>query len=161
MDCSICQESATAATGQATLSCGHGFHVGCIAGWLVSGGPKSCPNCRNPFGPFEQLPAVFAPDNETLSYEPEDDSFDEQIPEPPTLQQLPIPSPPITLALTPSAAYQFQYAAPIAHYIMDLCEKTGVHYLPAYSKVFTSLVSIQATVRGHLARQRIRAFRSN
>lgn len=160
MDCSICQEPATAATGQATLSCGHGFHVGCIAGWLVAGGPKSCPNCRNPFGPFEQLPAAFARDDETLSYQPEDDSFDEQIPEPPTLQMPPILSPLLTSALNPSATIQLQYAAPIAPYIFDVANKTGVHYLPAYAKVFTSLLTIQAAVRGHLTRQALRAIRS-
>jgi len=133
MDCTICQELATAATGQATLSCGHVFHVGCIAGWLVADGPKTCPNCRNPLGPTEQLPGSV------------------QEPEP--------------LILTPGVQTQplieFQYAAPIASYIWDQVQKTGVHHLAAYSKVYTSLLTIQAAIRGHQAREIVRGIRAS
>ena len=56
---------------------------------------------------------------------------------------------------------EFQYAAPIASYIWDQVQTTGIHHLAAYSKVYTSLLTIQAVARGHLARQAIRAFRAN
>ena len=133
MDCTICQELATAATGQATLSCGHVFHVGCMAGWLVTDGPKTCPNCRNPLGPSERLPSS------------------PQEPEPPIL----------TPGVQTQSLIEFQYAAPIAPYIWDQVQKTGVHHLAAYAKVYTSLLTIQSVARGHLVRQAIRAFRAN
>jgi hypothetical protein len=44
MDCSICYESISAATGQVSLSCSHHFHLGCIGRWLLKS--SSCPLCR-------------------------------------------------------------------------------------------------------------------
>ena len=45
MDCSICFDAIAAATGSATLSCGHQYHLGCIARWLMTN--ESCPYCRH------------------------------------------------------------------------------------------------------------------
>lgn len=139
MDCSICLEQATGQTGQATLSCGHTFHVGCIAGWLVADGPKSCPNCRNPLGPYERLAPDSPVSTGTLTYEPEDD--------PPVLQ----------LGVETEETIRFQYTPPIAPYIWNQVSKTGVDHLAAYSRVYTSLLTIQAVMRGHLIRRAIRS----
>lgn len=45
MDCSICFDAIAASTGSATLSCGHQYHLGCIARWLMTN--ESCPYCRH------------------------------------------------------------------------------------------------------------------
>jgi hypothetical protein len=47
-ECSICYEAIiSSVSGQAELSCGHKYHVSCIANWLTSEhAPRSCPLCR-------------------------------------------------------------------------------------------------------------------
>jgi hypothetical protein len=45
MDCSICMEEINGQTGQALLSCGHVYHIGCVARWLSK--HDSCPYCRH------------------------------------------------------------------------------------------------------------------
>ena len=47
-ECSICYEPIiSSVSGQAELSCGHKYHVSCIANWLTSEhAPRSCPLCR-------------------------------------------------------------------------------------------------------------------
>jgi len=45
MDCPICFDAITAATGLVTTSCGHSFHLSCIAVWY-SKEDASCPCCR-------------------------------------------------------------------------------------------------------------------
>ena len=44
MECSICYEDISAATGQVSLSCSHHYHLGCIGRWLLKN--SSCPLCR-------------------------------------------------------------------------------------------------------------------
>ena len=46
MDCSICYEDITPATGHSTLSCNHTFHIGCMARWISES--STCPMCRHP-----------------------------------------------------------------------------------------------------------------
>ena len=47
-ECSICYEAIiSSVSGQAEMSCGHKYHVSCIADWLTSEhAPRSCPLCR-------------------------------------------------------------------------------------------------------------------
>jgi hypothetical protein len=45
MDCPICFEAITAATGLVTTSCGHTYHLSCISSWYSKNDP-SCPCCR-------------------------------------------------------------------------------------------------------------------
>lgn len=45
MDCSICMEEINGQTGQALLSCGHVYHIGCVARWLSK--HPNCPYCRH------------------------------------------------------------------------------------------------------------------
>jgi len=47
-DCSICYESIVASmSGRAEMTCGHTYHLRCIADWLTSAhGARSCPLCR-------------------------------------------------------------------------------------------------------------------
>ena len=47
-ECSICYEAIiSSVSGQAEMSCGHKYHLSCIANWLTSEhAPRSCPLCR-------------------------------------------------------------------------------------------------------------------
>jgi hypothetical protein len=60
MDCAICFEAIEkATTGQATLSCGHNFHIRCVVQWFYSQeGASSCPFCRHEVGEKEDLPTA-------------------------------------------------------------------------------------------------------
>ena len=60
MDCSICYEAITEATGKIQLSCSHSFHVRCAVTWL-SGlaqkfGEETCPMCRHKSTSLEEIP---------------------------------------------------------------------------------------------------------
>jgi hypothetical protein len=71
MDCAICFEAIEkATTGQATLSCGHNFHIRCVVQWFYSQeGASSCPFCRHEVGAKEDLPTA-----EDMGQEDEDES---------------------------------------------------------------------------------------
>jgi hypothetical protein len=45
MECSICLNEITKATGLVTLSCCHNFHLACIGKWVLKN--ESCPLCRH------------------------------------------------------------------------------------------------------------------
>lgn len=51
MDCSICMEAITKATGSTVLSCEHAFHFRCIDSWFTKqindDLEQTCPCCRN------------------------------------------------------------------------------------------------------------------
>jgi hypothetical protein len=51
MDCSICMEAITKATGSTVLSCEHAFHFRCIDSWFTKQVcddlAQTCPCCRN------------------------------------------------------------------------------------------------------------------
>lgn len=53
MDCSVCLESITQTTGQANLSCGHVFHFGCLARWILT--HNTCPYCRHETNQYESI----------------------------------------------------------------------------------------------------------
>lgn len=58
-DCSICYDRVTKATGRSVMSCGHEFHMRCLAQWLQRpDGPGTCPCCRKPPGELEILDPV-------------------------------------------------------------------------------------------------------
>ena len=71
MDCSICFDAIAAATGSATLSCGHQYHLGCIARWLMTN--ESCPYCRHAPTEHER---VAQPSHEEESDDEMDDEDD-------------------------------------------------------------------------------------
>ena len=74
MDCTICFESINERTGSATLSCGHLFHFGCLARWILKS--QTCPYCRHETNAFETIHQDEEPDDEseyestTVSEEP-------------------------------------------------------------------------------------------
>jgi len=76
-ECSICYEAIiSSVSGQAELSCGHKYHVSCIANWLTSEhAPRSCPLCRK----------------EATSHEV---PIRRSVAEVPEVPQVPIPQPP-------------------------------------------------------------------
>lgn len=59
MDCPCCFEIITASTGQASLSCGHSFHITCLTNWFVQRASQeldqNCPCCRKDAGEKERL----------------------------------------------------------------------------------------------------------
>ena len=60
MDCSICYEPITDATGKIQLSCNHSFHITCGVTWLSSlaqkFNPETCPMCRHRTTELEEIP---------------------------------------------------------------------------------------------------------
>ncbi len=74
MNCSICFDDITKATGSTTLSCEHVFHFRCIDKWLTKqicdGIAQTCPCCRGAGGDFDRLSVVEMEDDEE-----EDESY--------------------------------------------------------------------------------------
>ena len=60
MDCSICCEAITDATGKIQLSCSHIYHVSCATKWFAekasNGLPETCPMCRHQISDLEEIP---------------------------------------------------------------------------------------------------------
>ena len=132
MECAICYDPMTAKTGQATLSCAHAFHLACIVNSMIVGSNFTCPCCRHELGEKE-IPelAVDASEDESESIaEPEED---------PQLEQLVRGN----QALTP--------------YMWAHMNRTGVDPYAAFSKLWTSILTIQAQWRGYQTRQVLRA----
>lgn len=53
MECSICFETIDERTGSARLSCGHLYHFGCLARWVLKN--KTCPYCRHQTNVYETI----------------------------------------------------------------------------------------------------------
>ena len=45
-ECPVCYMGIDATTGSATTSCGHKFHIKCIATWYITNHSATCPCCR-------------------------------------------------------------------------------------------------------------------
>ena len=60
MDCAICYEAITAATGKVELSCSHSFHINCLTSWFVTLNvtqrTQVCPYCRHESNKHEVIP---------------------------------------------------------------------------------------------------------
>lgn len=88
MECSICYNEITAATGKVELSCAHPFHFSCLTKWFdqqkVKGAHENCPLCRHEASDFEKMPGV-ALDDEEDDEGSDDESYEE---EEPTLEEL-------------------------------------------------------------------------
>ena len=61
LDCPICYEAITAATGKIELACYHSFHINCLATWFASQQAQNCPYCRHESTELEVIPTC-APD---------------------------------------------------------------------------------------------------
>jgi hypothetical protein len=88
MECSICFNAITSATGKVELSCSHPFHFSCLTTWFdkqkIQGGCENCPLCRHEANEFEKMPA--GPENEE-DEEDDDETWDADDEEP-TLDEL-------------------------------------------------------------------------
>lgn len=80
MDCSICFNAITSATGKVELSCSHPFHFSCLTTWFdkqrMQGCDQNCPLCRHESNEFEKMPAILdeeEDDDETWEYESDDE----------------------------------------------------------------------------------------
>ena len=73
MECSICMNAITAATGSTTTSCGHTYHLGCFVRWIMNPEHETCPLCRAV--PAEEEKVAVHDDNESEA-ESEDEEND-------------------------------------------------------------------------------------
>jgi hypothetical protein len=65
MECTICFEAIDERTGSATLSCGHIYHFGCLARWILK--TQTCPYCRHETNAFETIQQDEEPESESES----------------------------------------------------------------------------------------------
>jgi ankyrin repeat protein len=73
IDCSICCDAITAATGRTVMNCGHEFHMACLVRWLQKpDGTGNCPYCRAEPTETERLVAA-AESESDFSDDSEDD----------------------------------------------------------------------------------------
>ncbi len=76
MDCSICFELIDERTGSARLSCGHVYHFGCLARWVLKN--KTCPYCRHQTNAYETIHEDRESEEESEYVENESQSIEEQ-----------------------------------------------------------------------------------
>lgn len=80
MDCSICCDEITSASGKVVLGCAHTYHLGCVGRWFLK--ESTCPLCRQETGEKERiLRADEAIDFDDEEEEEEEDEDEEDIPE--------------------------------------------------------------------------------
>ena len=86
MECSICYNEITSATGKVELSCSHPFHFSCLTTWFdkqnMQGCGQNCPLCRHEANEFEKMPVAVDDeeddeDDDTLEYEDDEPTLDE------------------------------------------------------------------------------------
>jgi hypothetical protein len=83
MECAICYDPITAATGKVELSCSHPFHFSCLTSWFAtqSGNDlqQSCPCCRHESNEHEKMPisGAIKSDDDEDSYESDDSASEE------------------------------------------------------------------------------------
>jgi len=83
MECSICFNEITSATGKVELSCSHPFHFSCLTTWFdkqnMQGCGQNCPLCRHEANEFEKMPAPAddEEDDETWDADDEEPSLEE------------------------------------------------------------------------------------
>ena len=53
MDCPICYDAISAASGITTLACSHSYHLKCITQWFHQ--HETCPCCRKEAGEYEKV----------------------------------------------------------------------------------------------------------
>lgn len=86
MECSICYNEITSATGKVELSCSHPFHFSCLTTWFdkqkLEGAHENCPLCRHVSNEFEKMPEPVEGGEEEESED--DDEYEEE----PTLEEL-------------------------------------------------------------------------
>ena len=62
MECAICYDAITAATGKVELSCSHSFHINCLTTWFVTLNvtqrTQVCPYCRHESSEHEVIPTT-------------------------------------------------------------------------------------------------------
>ena len=75
MDCSICFEVIDEGTGSARLSCGHLYHFGCLARWVLKN--KTCPYCRHETNPYETIQEDNESDDESESMDDESQTIEQ------------------------------------------------------------------------------------
>ena len=87
MDCAICYENITAATGRSVMSCGHEFHLACLVRWLQKpDGAGNCPCCRAEPTEMERL--VAPPSDSDSESDESDESEDDDAGEPTNVSPL-------------------------------------------------------------------------
>ena len=74
MDCAICYDAITAATGKVELSCSHSFHFSCLTTWFATQNgnnhTQSCPCCRHESNEHEKILNTFIYPQDNIQVEP-------------------------------------------------------------------------------------------
>ena len=163
MNCSICFEDITKATGSTTLSCEHAFHFRCIDKWLTKqicdGIAQTCPCCRGAGGEFDRLSVVTDEDLEERddsTYIPGVDDVESQDADS-VLDEIPNDVSELLWERVGEGRWLIISRTDLAYErVRDLFAKENdidaesLSPVPAASK-------IQAVFRGHMARQNLRA----
>lgn len=83
MECSICYNEITSATGKVELSCSHPFHFSCLTTWFdkrkLQGAHENCPLCRHEANEFEMMPVPVDDDEDDEDDEDDDESWEEEL----------------------------------------------------------------------------------
>jgi hypothetical protein len=75
MDCSICFETIDERTGSARLSCGHLYHFGCLARWVLKN--QNCPYCRHQTNAYETIQEDSGTEDESELFDAESQTIEE------------------------------------------------------------------------------------
>ena len=77
MECSICYNAITSATGKVELSCSHPFHFSCLTTWFdkqnYQGMHANCPICRHEANEFEKMPEPIEDEDESEEEESDEE----------------------------------------------------------------------------------------
>ena len=80
MECAICYDGISTATGKVELSCSHSFHFSCLTHWFKTQAhnelEESCPCCRHESNEYEKMP-----NTAVVADEDEDEDEDEEVEE--------------------------------------------------------------------------------
>jgi hypothetical protein len=81
MDCSICYDEITQATGKVELSCSHSFHFSCLTSWFKTQTgnelTQSCPCCRHESNEHEKMATERPVEDEDEDEDDDDDESEE------------------------------------------------------------------------------------
>ena len=85
MDCSICYDEITLATGKVELSCSHSFHFSCLTSWFKTQTgnelTQSCPCCRHESNEHEKMATERPIEDEDEDEDDEDEDDEEELTE--------------------------------------------------------------------------------
>jgi hypothetical protein len=160
MECSICLNEITKATGLTTLACAHNFHIGCIGRWILKN--ESCPLCRHELAEHERIaeddPDATEVDDEEWEEDSEGEEEEEDVPAL-RWRRVGLGRWIVEDDDDEEAAPDLPEFNPHDHALWNLRDLFGPLNdleVPPVEAAQVAAVKIQALVRGELARNRVR-----